>query len=57
MFATMARQGGWVLLEQSNMHLAFNVAKMAKADFLGVTVEETKYLITKPCTVVREEKM
>ena len=30
MSATMARQGGRVQLEQSNMRLALNMAKMAK---------------------------
>jgi hypothetical protein len=31
MSATMARQGGRVQLEQSDMRLALNMAKMAKA--------------------------
>ena len=33
MSATMARQGGWVQLEQSYMHLVLNMAKMAKGVF------------------------
>jgi len=45
MSATMARQGGRVQLEQSNMCLALNMAKMAKEGFLRTTTEETKYLI------------
>jgi len=42
MSATMARQGGWVKLEQSNMHLALNMAKMAKGGFLRTAVEKMK---------------
>jgi hypothetical protein len=34
MFATMARQGGRVQLEQSDMCLPLNMAKMAKQGFL-----------------------
>jgi len=56
MSATMARQGGQVQLEQSNMCLAFNMAPMAKEGFLWAAINETKYLINKPRTVVREEK-
>jgi len=33
MSANMARQGVWVQLEQSGMHLALNIAKMAKGGF------------------------
>jgi len=56
MSATMARQGGQVQLEQSDMHLALNMAKMAKGVFLRATIEETQFLITKPWVEVREEK-
>jgi len=56
MSATMARQGGRVQLEQSNMHLALNMGKMAKGGLSRTAIEETKYLIKKPCTKVREEK-
>jgi len=56
MSATMARQGGRVQLEQSDMHLALNMAKMAKEGFLRAAIEETKYLIKKPRAEVREEK-
>ena len=48
MSATMARQGGQVQLEQSDMPLALNIAKMAKEGFLRAAIEETKYLIKKP---------
>jgi len=51
----MARQGGQVQLEQSNMHLALNMAKMAKERFSHTTVEETRYLIKKLRTEVRAE--
>jgi hypothetical protein len=44
----MARQGGGVKLEQSNMHLALNMAKMAIEGFLHATIEETQYQLKKP---------
>ena len=56
MSATMARQGGRVQLEQSDMRLALNMAKMAKEGFSRAAIEAMKYLIKKPCTKVREEK-
>jgi len=56
MSATMARQEGRVQLEQSDMRLALNMAKMAKEGFSCAAIEETKYLIQKPRTDVREEK-
>jgi len=55
MTATMARQGGWVQLEQSDMHLALNMAKMAKGGFLCTIIEKTQYLIKKPDPKVGEE--
>jgi hypothetical protein len=45
MSATMARQGGRVELEQSDMRLALNMAKMAKGGFSRAAVQETHYLI------------
>jgi hypothetical protein len=56
MSATMARQGGRVQLEQSDMRLALNMAKMAKEGFSHAAIEETKYLIKKPRAEVGEEK-
>jgi hypothetical protein len=56
MSATMARHGGRVQLEQSDMHLALNVAKIPKAGFSPATIQETKYLIKKSRAKVREEK-
>jgi len=56
MSATMARQGGQVQLEQSDMRLALNMAKMAKGGFPRPTIEGTQQLIKKPCAEVREEK-
>jgi len=56
MSATMARQGGHVQLEQSDMRLALNMAKMAKGGFSLAAVEETQYLIKKSRAEVREEK-
>jgi len=52
----MARQGGWVQLEQSDMRLALNMGKMAKEGFSRAAIEETKYLTKKPHAEVREEK-
>jgi len=52
----MARQGGRVQLEQSDMRLALNVAKMAKGGFSRTAIEETQFLFKKPRAEVREEK-
>ena len=54
--ATMARQGGWVQLQQSDMCLALNMGKMAKEGFLRAAIEETKYLVKNPRAQVQEEK-
>jgi len=43
--ATLARQGCHVQLEQFNMRLALNMAKMATCGFSRATVEEMQYLI------------
>jgi len=43
----MARQGGRVQLEQSNMRLALNMAKMAKGGYSRATIEETQFLMKK----------
>jgi len=56
MSATMARQGGRVQLEQSDMRLVLSLAKMAKEGFSRAAIEETKYLIKKPRTEVGAEK-
>jgi len=56
MSATMARQGGLVQLEQSDMRLALNMAKMAKGGFSQAAVKEMQQLIKKPRAEVREEK-
>jgi len=56
MSATMARQGGRVQLEQSDMRLALNIAKMARGGCSRAVIEETQQLIKKPCAEVREEK-
>jgi len=52
----MARQGGRVQLEQSDMRVALNMGKMAKDSISRAAIEETKYLIKKPLAEVREEK-
>jgi len=56
MSATMARQGGRLQLEQSNMRLAFNTAKMAKGECSRAAIEETQFLIKKPHAEVQDEK-
>jgi hypothetical protein len=56
MLATMARQGGQVQLEQSDMRLALNMAKMAKGGISRAAIEETQQLNKKPRAEVREEK-
>jgi len=56
MSATIGRQGGRVQLEQSDMRLALNMAKMAKEGFSRAAIEDTKYLIKKLRAEVREEK-
>jgi hypothetical protein len=56
MAATMARQGGRVQLEQSDMRLALQMAKTAKEGFSRTAIEETKYHIKKPRAEVREEQ-
>jgi len=56
MSPTMARQGGWVQLQQSDMRLAFNMAKMAKGGFSRAAILETQHLIKTPRGEVREEK-
>ena len=43
--ATMAKQGGQVQLEQSDICLALNMAKMARGEFMQAAIEETHYLI------------
>jgi len=52
----MARQRGRVQLEQSDMRLALNMAKMAKRRFSRAAIEEMQYLIKKPRAEVWEEK-
>jgi len=49
-------KGGRVQLEQSNMRLALNMAKMDNEGFSHAAMEETKYLIKKPLAEVQEKK-
>jgi len=56
MSATMARQGGWVQLEQSDMHLTLNMAKMANGGFSLAGIEQMQQLINKHRAEVWEEK-
>jgi len=52
----MARQGGRVQLEQSDMHLALNLAETAKGRFSRTTIEETQYVINIPRHEVCQER-
>jgi len=56
MSATMARQGGWVQLAQSDVLLALIMAKMAKGRFSLAAIEESQFLIKKPHAKVQEQK-
>ena len=56
MWDTMARQGGRVQLEQSNMRLALDMAKMAKGGSLRTAIKERAHLIKIPCADVWEEE-
>ena len=52
MSATVARQGGQVQLELSGMRLAWNMARMAKRGCSSAAIEETQYMIMRPCAEV-----
>jgi hypothetical protein len=45
MLPSIGRQGGQVQLEQSDVHLDSNMAKMTKGMFLYRAIEETQQLI------------
>jgi len=57
MSATMAWPGGQVQLEQSDMRLVLNMAKLATGALSCTGIEIIQYLIKKPCTEVRMENM
>jgi hypothetical protein len=57
MSATMARQGGQVQVEQSDMRLTLNMSKIPREVFSHAAMEEMIYLFKKPHAEVREEKM
>jgi len=48
MTVTIARPRSLVQMEQSDMCLALNLAKMAKGEFSRTSVEDTLYVIKKP---------
>jgi len=52
----MARQGGRVQLEQSDMRLALTMAKISQGRFSRAAIEETQQLMKKPRAEVQEEK-
>jgi hypothetical protein len=53
MSATMGRERGRVQLEQLDMRLALNKARLVKAGFSCAAIEDTKYLIKTPLADVR----
>ena len=57
MSATMAREGGSVQLEKSDMCLTLNMAKLAKGGCSHAAIEETKYLSKKALPEDQEEKI
>jgi len=56
MSATMARQGGQVQLEHSDICLALNMAKMANRGSSRAPLEKKQHLIRKPHPEVRDER-
>jgi hypothetical protein len=54
--ATMAKQGGWVQLEQSGTHFALNLTNMPIGGYSRAGIKETQQLFKKHHTKVREEK-
>jgi histone H3/H4 len=56
MSATMARSGGRVQVEQSDLRLALNMAIMAIGGFSRAAKEEMQQLIMKPRAEIREQK-
>lgn len=54
--ATMPRQGGQILLEQSDMRCDFNMATMAKAGISLTDFVETEYRTKKPRAELQEGK-
>jgi hypothetical protein len=57
MSATMVTQGGLVQLEQSDICLALNIAKMASGGISHSAIEEMQYLIRIPCAKVQKAMM
>jgi len=56
MSANMAKQGGRIQLEQSNKHLALNMAKIGNRGFSRTGTEELQHLINRLQVDVREER-
>ena len=55
MSPTLARRGGQVQLEQSDMRLTLNMANMAKEGFSRTASQEMQQLIKKRRTQIRDE--
>jgi len=56
MCTTMARQGCRVPLEHSDMHVAFNMAKISKGGSSCAAIEKIQHLLKKPRAEFREEQ-
>jgi hypothetical protein len=52
----MARQGGRVQLEQSNMCLTLNLARLANAEISRTAIKETQYLVKMSRAKAQEPK-
>jgi len=57
MSVMMTRRGGWVQLEQSDIHLLLNMAKMAKGGFSCAAMEDAQLLMKKHRTKVQDKNM
>jgi hypothetical protein len=55
MSASMATQGSQVQLEQSLMHLAWNMARLANGELLCAALEEIQQLIKRLRVAVQDE--
>jgi len=53
----MARQGGGLQLEQSDLHLALKMAKMAMGGCSRAAIKEMQFRIRIPQAEVREQMM
>jgi hypothetical protein len=57
MSTTLARQGGQIWLQQSDMLIVLMMAIMAKGGLLCAAQDETQYIINTPCAEVWAKRM